>query len=61
MEQLPTRAGVAQSKIAGLSQGCGKLAGQVGEGPQSLSESLYHVASNMASRWARLARRCSTR
>ena len=49
MEQLHTQAGVAQDKIAGLSQGVLKLAGQVGEGPQSLSESLYHVASNMAS------------
>lgn len=49
MEQLHTQAGVAQSKIAGLSQGVLQLAGQVGEGPQSLSESLYHVASNMAS------------
>lgn len=49
MEQLHTQAGVAQSKLAGLSRGVLELAGQVGEGPQSLSESLYHVASNMAS------------
>jgi TP901 family phage tail tape measure protein len=49
MEQLHTQAGVAQDKIKGLSQGVLQLAGQVGEGPQSLSESLYHVASNMAS------------
>ena len=49
MTQLHTQAGVAQSKIKGLSQQVLQLAGQVGEGPQSLSESLYHVASNMAS------------
>ncbi len=49
MEMLHTQAGVAQSKIAGLSQGVLALAGQVGQGPQSLAESLYHVASNMAS------------
>jgi TP901 family phage tail tape measure protein len=49
MEMLHTQAGVAQSKIAGLSQGVLQLAGQVGQGPQSLAESLYHVASNMAS------------
>ena len=55
MEQLHTQAGVAQSQIAGLSQGVLQLAGQVGEGPQSLSESLYHVASNMASTGASAA------
>ena len=49
MEQLHTQAGVAQGKIAGLSQQVLQLAAQVGEGPDSLSESLYHVASNMAS------------
>jgi TP901 family phage tail tape measure protein len=49
MEQLHTQAGVAQAKLAGLSQQVLQLAGQVGEGPQSLSESLYHVASNLAS------------
>ena len=49
MEQLHTQAGLAQSKLAGLSQQVLQLAGQVGEGPESLSESLYHVASNMAS------------
>jgi TP901 family phage tail tape measure protein len=47
--QLHTQAGVAQSKLAGLSQGVLQLAAQTGEGPQSLAESLYHVASNMAS------------
>jgi TP901 family phage tail tape measure protein len=49
IEQLHTQAGISQSKLAGLSQGVLKLAGQVGEGPDSLSESLYHVASNLAS------------
>jgi len=49
MEQLHTQAGVAQSQIKGLSQGVLELSGQVGEGPDSLAESLYHVASNMAS------------
>jgi TP901 family phage tail tape measure protein len=47
--QLHTQAGVAQSKLAGLSQGVLQLSTQVGEGPQSLAESLYHVESNMAS------------
>jgi TP901 family phage tail tape measure protein len=49
MEQLHTQAGVAQGKLAGLSQQVLQLAGQVGEGPESLSDSLYHVASNLAS------------
>jgi TP901 family phage tail tape measure protein len=49
IEQLHTQAGVAQSKLAGLSQGVLQLATTTGEGPQSLAESLYHVASNMAS------------
>jgi TP901 family phage tail tape measure protein len=49
MEQLHTQAGLAQNQIGGLSQKVLALAGQVGEGPDSLAESLYHVASNMAS------------
>jgi TP901 family phage tail tape measure protein len=49
MEQLHTQAGMAQGKLAGLSQQVLQLAGQVGEGPESLSDSLYHVASNLAS------------
>jgi TP901 family phage tail tape measure protein len=49
MAQLHTQAGVAQSTVKSLSQGVLQLAGQVGEGPDSLSESLYHVASNLAS------------
>jgi TP901 family phage tail tape measure protein len=49
MEHLHTQAGLAQSQLAGLGQGVLQLAGQVGESPGSLAESLYHVASNMAS------------
>lgn len=49
MEQLHTQAGIAQNQIGGLSQKVLALAGAVGESPDSLAESLYHVASNMAS------------
>ena len=47
--QLHTQAGVATSQLGTLSQGVLKLAGAVGQGPESLTESLYHVESNMAS------------
>lgn len=46
---LHTQAGVATSQLKGLSQGVLQLAGQVGEGPQSLADSLYHVESSFAS------------
>jgi TP901 family phage tail tape measure protein len=49
MMRLGTQAGVAQNKMAGLKSGVLALAGQVGFSPDSLAESLYHVASNMAS------------
>lgn len=49
MEKVHTQAGVAQSKIGGLSQSVLTLAGQVGEDPDSLAEALYHVESNMGS------------
>ena len=49
MERIHTQADVAQSKIAGLSDGVLKLAGQVGANPDSLAESLYHVESAFAS------------
>jgi TP901 family phage tail tape measure protein len=49
MTKLNTQAGVSKSKLGALGQGVLKLAGQVGEGPQSLAESLYHVESNFAS------------
>jgi TP901 family phage tail tape measure protein len=49
MEQLHTQAGIAQNQIGGLSQKVLALAGAVGESPDSLAESLYHVASNLAS------------
>lgn len=49
MERIHTQAGVAQSSLKGLGTGVLQLAGQVGESPNSLAESLYHVASNMAS------------
>jgi TP901 family phage tail tape measure protein len=49
MTRLGTQAGVPLPKIAGLKAGVLALAGQVGFSPDSLAESLYHVASNMAS------------
>src|SRR5260221_384596 len=55
MAKLSTQAGVSQGKIAGLSAGGLKLAGQVGFSPDSLSVSLYHVESNFGSLAARTA------
>jgi TP901 family phage tail tape measure protein len=49
MAQLHTQAGVSQAAVKGLSGQVLQLASQVGEGPESLSTALYHVASNMAS------------
>ena len=49
MEMLATQAGVPQGKIAGLKSGVLALASQVGFSPDSLAESLFHVASNMES------------
>ncbi|MFD8805558.1 phage tail tape measure protein [Streptomyces sp. NPDC059597] len=49
MTLLHTQAGVAQSKMAGLKQGVLELAGKVGQDPDSLSESLFHVESNFES------------
>lgn len=49
IEMLHTQAGVAQGKLAFLGAGVLKLAGQVGEDPDSLSESLYHVESAFGS------------
>ena len=49
MELIHTQAGVAQSAISGLSSGVLSLAGQVGESPNSLAASLYHVESSFQS------------
>ncbi|MFF7754364.1 phage tail tape measure protein [Streptomyces sp. NPDC007971] len=49
MTQLHTQAGVSQDKIAGLKKGVLDLAGKVGQDPDSLAESLYHVESNFES------------
>lgn len=49
MTRLNTQAGVSKGAIAGLKSGVLALASQVGFSPDSLAESLYHVASNMAS------------
>lgn len=49
MEHIHTQAGVAQSELGTLGSGVLKLAGQVGQNPDSLAEALYHVSSNMAS------------
>lgn len=49
INHLNTQAGVSKSKLASLGQGVLKLAGEVGEDPDSLAESLYHVESNFSS------------
>jgi TP901 family phage tail tape measure protein len=49
MTLLHTQAGVAQDKMAGLEAGVLALAGKVGQDPDSLAESLYHVESNFES------------
>ncbi|MGW2720858.1 phage tail tape measure protein [Streptomyces sp. NPDC001492] len=49
MTLLHTQAGVAQDKMAGLKQGVLALAGKVGQDPDSLAESLFHVESNFES------------
>lgn len=48
-ERLVTQAGVPQKELGALRSGILGLAGAVGFSPDSLAESLYHVASNMAS------------
>jgi len=49
MTLLHTQAGVAQDKMAGLKSGVLALAAKVGQDPDSLSESLFHVESNFES------------
>lgn len=49
MTLLHTQAGVAQDKIGGLKKGVLDLAGKVGQDPDSLAESLFHVESNFES------------
>lgn len=49
MTLLHTQAGVAQGKMAGLKAGVLSLAGKVGQDPDSLAESLFHVESNFES------------
>ncbi len=49
MALLQTQAGVSKDKIAGLKKGVLDLAGKVGQSPDSLAESLFHVESNFAS------------
>jgi TP901 family phage tail tape measure protein len=49
MTLLHTQAGVAQDKMAGLKSGVLALAGKVGQDPDSLAESLFHVESNFES------------
>lgn len=49
MALLHTQAGVAQDKMAGLKKGVLSLAGKVGQDPDSLAESLFHVESNFES------------
>src|SRR5580700_158354 len=49
MTMLNTQAGVSKTQLGALGAGVLKLAGQVGESPDSLAESLYHVESNFAS------------
>jgi hypothetical protein len=45
MELVATQAGVAQNKVAGLSQQVLALAPTVGIGPEKLAEGLYHIES----------------
>ncbi|MEU1445514.1 phage tail tape measure protein [Streptomyces mirabilis] len=49
MTLLHTQAGVATDKMAGLKKGVLDLAGKVGQSPDSLAESLFHVESNFES------------
>ncbi|WP_377271931.1 phage tail tape measure protein [Peterkaempfera sp. SMS 1(5)a] len=49
MTLLHTQAGVATDKMAGLKKGVLDLAGKVGQDPDSLAESLFHVESNFES------------
>ncbi|MDQ2873974.1 MAG: phage tail tape measure protein, partial [Actinomycetota bacterium] len=49
MTRISTQAGVPQAKLAALSRGVLAIAGKVGQGPDALAESLYHVESNFAS------------
>jgi len=46
---LNTQAGVAKGQLKGLGDGVLRLAGQVGDSPDSLAEALYHVESSFAS------------
>jgi TP901 family phage tail tape measure protein len=49
MTLLVTQAGVSTKQMPELTKGVLELAGQVGQSPGNLAESLYHVESNMAS------------
>jgi TP901 family phage tail tape measure protein len=49
MTLLTTQAGVSAKQLPQLSRGVLLLAGQVGQSPGNLAESLYHVESNMSS------------
>jgi TP901 family phage tail tape measure protein len=49
MTLLQTQAGVSADKIDGLKKGVLGLAGKVGQDPDSLAESLFHVESNFES------------
>ncbi|HEY6278521.1 MAG TPA: phage tail tape measure protein [Streptosporangiaceae bacterium] len=56
MEMLVTQAGVSNAKLGVLKQGVLGLAAQVGFSPDSLAQSLYHVASNFESMGASAAK-----
>jgi TP901 family phage tail tape measure protein len=49
MLKINTQAAVSKSKLSELGNGVLALAGQVGENPDSLAESLFHVESNFSS------------
>jgi TP901 family phage tail tape measure protein len=49
MTLLNTQAGVSVKQMPQLTKGVLELAGQVGQSPGNLAESLYHVESNMSS------------
>jgi TP901 family phage tail tape measure protein len=56
MTMLTTQAGVSNAKLGVLKQGVLSLASVVGFSPDSLAQSLYHVASNMESMGATSAK-----
>ena len=56
MTQIRTQTGATATEVARMSKGIMSLAPQVGEGPQALSSSLYHLSQLVSAavrRWVR--------